>query len=272
MELQHFSHEHPLFFREFTANEDGGDEEACRCGGCSEVISGASYGCSRCEFFLHKLCAELPRELEHPTHPEHPLTLRVSKGCLCDVCDNDWRNFTYTCSLCNFDMDIICASATERKIDHPSHKHPLTPVRRTALLRCYACGHKHEGTWYQCTTCVHFWIHRDCASTRSTIERSDHVHPLTLSYTLPSRYTTFSVSCEICRKTLRRIYWVYYCGKCRYFIHVKCAPPEIGLPRYFDFSLPSRGKFLISLSLGTQSSRVSLVIQVSDVSSILHEF
>ncbi|KAK3023708.1 hypothetical protein RJ639_042718 [Escallonia herrerae] len=227
MELQHFSHKHPLFFREIIPNEDGGDEKACCCNGCLEVISSAYYGCSQCEFFLHKLCAELPQVIEHPLHPEHPLTLHKASSRVCDVCDNRWRNFGYRCSECNFDMDIICASAMERKIDHPSHEHPLTPVRRTALLRCDACCQEHQGRWYQCTTCVHFWIHRDCASLPSTIQRSDHKHPLTLSYSIPSQYTKFDPLCDICRKRLRRFSWVYYCGKCRYFTHVTCAPPKI---------------------------------------------
>ncbi|KAK3023707.1 hypothetical protein RJ639_042717 [Escallonia herrerae] len=244
MELQHFSHrQHPLFFREIIPNEDDGDGEACRCDGCLEVISGAYYGCSQCKLFLHKLCAELPQVIEHPVHPEHPLILNVHWYCLCNVCDSDWENFAYSCSKCEFDMDIICASAMERKIDHPSHEHPLTPVRRTALLRCDACGQKHEGTWYQCTTCVHFWIHRDCASLPTTIERSDHKHPLTLGYTLPSQHTMFDLLCDICRERLRRFYWVYYCGECQYFTHVMCAPskieplPSIHSPgKFFDFS------------------------------------
>ncbi|KAK2976227.1 hypothetical protein RJ640_001953 [Escallonia rubra] len=218
------------FLKEIIPNEDDGDEEACRCDGCSEVISGASYGCSDgCKFFLHKLCAELPPVREHhPLHPQHPLTLHGRRdNHRCDVCRSKCEHFTYVCSPCDFGMDIICASLMERKIDHPSHKHPLTPVRRKALLFCDACGQKHEGTWYQCTTCVHFWIHRDCASLPTSIERSDHKHPLTLSYTIPSQYATFYPGCDICRKLLRPFYWVYYCGKCRYFTHVTCVPPEI---------------------------------------------
>ncbi|KAK3013396.1 hypothetical protein RJ639_009457 [Escallonia herrerae] len=227
MEFQHFSHKHPLFFREIIPNKDDGDEKACPCDGCSEVISGAFYGCSQCNFFLHKVCAELPGVIEHPLHPEHPLILRERGMRTCDACRNGCTDFTYTCSPCDFDMDLICASLMERKIDHPSHKHQLTPVRRRALLFCDACGEEHEGMGYQCTTCVHFWIHRDCASLPSTIERSDHRHPLTLSYTLPSPYANFRISCNICRKRLRPIYWVYYCGKCRYFTHVKCAASKI---------------------------------------------
>ncbi|KAK3013395.1 hypothetical protein RJ639_009456 [Escallonia herrerae] len=227
MELQDFSHRHPLFFREIIPNKDDGDEKACRCEGCSEVIYGASYGCSQCKFFLHKLCAELPQVIEHPLHPEHPLSLHGRRISVCDACRHEWKHFTYTCSPCDFDMDLICASLMERKIDHPSHVHPLTPVRRSALLLCDACGEEHEGLWYHCYTCAHFWIHRDCASLPNIIERSDHKHPLMLSYSLPSQYTKFDPLCDICRKRLRRFYWVYYCGKCRYFTHVTCAPPKI---------------------------------------------
>ncbi|KAK2985377.1 hypothetical protein RJ640_029334 [Escallonia rubra] len=78
--------------------------------------------------------------VEHPMHPEHPLTLRVKRDYRCNLCQHVWKDFTYTCSQCDFDMDIVCASAMERKIDHPSHKRPLTPVRRKALLRCDACA------------------------------------------------------------------------------------------------------------------------------------
>ncbi|KAK3014589.1 hypothetical protein RJ639_009822 [Escallonia herrerae] len=72
MELQHFNHDHPLLFREFIPNEEEEeeddddehqeeeeeDEKAYLCSGCGELFSGASYGCSRCNFFLHKECAE----------------------------------------------------------------------------------------------------------------------------------------------------------------------------------------------------------------------
>ncbi|KAK3023710.1 hypothetical protein RJ639_042720 [Escallonia herrerae] len=111
MELQHFSHSrHPLFLREFIPNEDGGDEKARRCNGCSEVISNAYFGCSQCKFFLHKLCAELPQVMEHHMHPEHPLALVVESYCMCNVCDKCWKNFAYRCSECYFVVDIMCAS------------------------------------------------------------------------------------------------------------------------------------------------------------------
>ncbi|KAK3019416.1 hypothetical protein RJ639_004666 [Escallonia herrerae] len=131
-------------------------------------------------------------------HPEHPLTLRVKRDFRCNLCQHVWKDFAYTCSQCYFDMDIVCASAMEPKIDHRSHEHLLTPVRSTAMLRCDACGQKHEGMWYQCTTCSHFWIHRACALLRSKIKLRDHVHHLTLTYALPSQYTFVAYATSDC--------------------------------------------------------------------------
>ncbi|CAK9183821.1 unnamed protein product [Ilex paraguariensis] len=65
MELQHFSHEHPLIPME-VPKEKGGQVTCCA--GCLKPILGAAYSCTAisnttntaCYFFLHKRCAELP--------------------------------------------------------------------------------------------------------------------------------------------------------------------------------------------------------------------
>ncbi|GLU15816.1 hypothetical protein SLE2022_322790 [Rubroshorea leprosula] len=69
MELNHFSHPHPLLLV-----EDKSDQLAY-CSGCRELIQDSSYRCADCKIFLHKTCAELPGELDHPFHPQHPLVL-----------------------------------------------------------------------------------------------------------------------------------------------------------------------------------------------------
>ncbi|GLU15811.1 hypothetical protein SLE2022_322750 [Rubroshorea leprosula] len=71
MMLNHFSHLHPLLLV-----EDKSDQvREAYCSGCRELIQDSSYRCADCKFFLHKSCAELPKELDHPFHPQHPLVL-----------------------------------------------------------------------------------------------------------------------------------------------------------------------------------------------------
>ncbi|KAK8365132.1 hypothetical protein V6Z11_A02G032400 [Gossypium hirsutum] len=52
MEIQHFSHHHPLVFIQ-------DHSVAALCLGCEKPVEGWSYGCNQCDFYLHKGCAEL---------------------------------------------------------------------------------------------------------------------------------------------------------------------------------------------------------------------
>ncbi|KAM1781221.1 hypothetical protein EV1_039199 [Malus domestica] len=73
--VKHFNHCHELC--PFQVQEE--DDEIIICSGCDLELmmnSGASaYKCSKskCEFYLHDLCFELPRQIKHKSHPQHPL-------------------------------------------------------------------------------------------------------------------------------------------------------------------------------------------------------
>jgi hypothetical protein len=62
MEVEHFSHpDHPLILINKVL------EYSCElviCSGCEGPIWGPCYSCTSCYFFLHKKCAELPREIK----------------------------------------------------------------------------------------------------------------------------------------------------------------------------------------------------------------
>ncbi|XP_028124444.1 uncharacterized protein LOC114321487 [Camellia sinensis] len=172
MELEHFCHDHPLILRTDYMEEG----VKVHCYGCQQPISGLSYGCTKCKFFFHKSCAELPGEMTyHPAHPEHPLTL-LSKppySCICDVCREHCDRFVYNCFQCQFDVDIRCASVVsniQQRIELKCHPHQLIPLEKSAMFFCDACGEEHGGTSYLCTTCG-FWVSQKCAnSLPSTIK------------------------------------------------------------------------------------------------------
>ncbi|XP_028108864.1 uncharacterized protein LOC114307668 [Camellia sinensis] len=189
MELQHFSHEHPLIFTEEYGKDyvdDDNDNE----------------------------------------HPEHPLTLSwIPQEPLlfhrCHFCKAYWIGFAYSCSVCNFDNDIICAQKPQI-IKHTSHKHPMTPLLRTMLFSCDACGLEHEDMSYLCHTCQ-FWIHESCASLPNTVKHFDHDHPLTLCYSFPREFDNFVFCCDICSEYLDKACWIYSCVGCRCYGHLNCA-------------------------------------------------
>ncbi|KAL3534411.1 hypothetical protein ACH5RR_002872 [Cinchona calisaya] len=151
MEILHFSHENPL---RFSSERTNSDEKILRCRGCGEpIFSGSVYSCMECEFFLHKSCGELPKEINHNLHPQHSLVLHPRppyhpEKCICRSCFTKPKEntFIYRCNAtCEFSLDIICASPADMIIRHKSHNHPLLLIRRPSLFFCDACGEKHEG-------------------------------------------------------------------------------------------------------------------------------
>ncbi|EOY18284.1 Uncharacterized protein TCM_042880 [Theobroma cacao] len=88
MEIQHFSHNHPLVYNEEPSHESN---KKAHCYGCGEVVSGTSFSCADCGFYLDKKCAETPSEMKHPFHRNHSLKLLASKPygegmSICDFC------------------------------------------------------------------------------------------------------------------------------------------------------------------------------------------
>jgi hypothetical protein len=112
MEVEHFSlPDHPLILINQAL------EYSCElviCSGCEGQIWGPCYSCTSCYFFLHKKCAELPREIKRRIHRTIPLHLLARppshyKQCACDRCAKPCNSFVYHCSSCEFDLDIKCA-------------------------------------------------------------------------------------------------------------------------------------------------------------------
>ncbi|MBA0681318.1 hypothetical protein Goari_023133, partial [Gossypium aridum] len=65
-----YGHRHPLLL----LNED--QLIVARCSRCGEEVSTPCFSCAQnCGFYLHKVCAEAPLELNHPFHHNHPLVL-----------------------------------------------------------------------------------------------------------------------------------------------------------------------------------------------------
>ena len=149
MELQHFSHEHPLVFIEERSHES----EKVYCSGCGELVSGPNFSCVECGFYLDKQCAEAPSEMNHPFHSNHSFTLLkkqpYSGGCTCSFCDQTCENFVYHCS-CDLDLHIKCAlfsyNIAEKRIAEFQHIARIDPListeNRTEKLKkaeCFAC-------------------------------------------------------------------------------------------------------------------------------------
>ncbi|KDO70911.1 hypothetical protein CISIN_1g037846mg, partial [Citrus sinensis] len=171
MELQHFSHNHPLIFNNDMQTNNHSIDETC-CSACGENLSSTSpaghYGCVECKYFLHKTCAELPNEINHFFHPQHPLTLiaEFNSYNYCNACTDLSDGFFYDCVKCNFCIHSTCSSLPRvRKFE--CHQHPITlhinPAEESSIRICQICNIKTTPSCvaYYCTDCnfaAHFFI------------------------------------------------------------------------------------------------------------------
>ncbi|XP_042022160.1 uncharacterized protein LOC121769424 [Salvia splendens] len=233
------NHEHPLILAENVSKD-----ETSNCYGCGNPVTDleVAYVCTvqNCSnrIILHKKCGELPIQILHPKHPQHPLHLvdyhQGSELRWCDVCLHDLKPVLgYTCFSCDFDVDLKCERISidmileeNRQIEHPSHPdHPLTLMRKPSFLFCCdGCGVEDVDMAYICSICE-VWIHKSCASLPLILplNRQYHHHPLSLAFSFPSKYCEYIFECDVCLKRLDRTSWIYFCGICRFFAHIRCV-------------------------------------------------
>ncbi|XP_056160721.1 protein VACUOLELESS GAMETOPHYTES-like [Syzygium oleosum] len=226
MEIQHFSHHHPLILRSVHPRQIYG----IKCSACSRSCLDLIYSCRECEdFHLHKSCAELPPKItHHPFHPFHPLPLVLnSPRYACCGCGKWDSGLLYLCKDCNFTLSPDCAvKPTTRyefvgpgKIQHFLHKHPLALVEEDDNVLCLACEKYCPSESYSCHHCPSFKIHRTCAEQlpRAIQHFSHPLHPLILR----AKDSRFDQPCVACYRSDNVL--TYRCSMCRIEMDPKCA-------------------------------------------------
>ncbi|XWS49140.1 hypothetical protein CRYUN_Cryun13aG0138100 [Craigia yunnanensis] len=233
-QIHHFLHIHPLLL---TEKEEVNDEVLCS--GCREGLADPIYGCSKCKFYLHKSCAQLPQEIQNFFHPctlvlnilsyENEYRYKYGHEYGCNACFKYVYGFSYRCKKCGFDMHVKCAlrptikSEGEELIHHFTHWHPLTLVDQKKYLevRCGICEKLCYGSSnssaYGCEEC-NFFIHNSCMM--NIPRQINHIfHPsCPLILLKPPSHQKKCSSCDEVGSDL-----VFRCGKCYFQLDVKCA-------------------------------------------------
>ncbi|TYH82144.1 hypothetical protein ES332_D02G037600v1 [Gossypium tomentosum] len=220
-------HPHPLFFI-----QNHNNEVETHCSGCQKPMSGPIYRCLDCtsprRFNLHKECAELPLEVNHPYDRKHPLTLLPQppthpQKCSCSLCIIQWKGFVYSCSLCNFDLSLADFLFPPPTITVASHEHPWMLISRKMSFVCDFCGTNGDHSPYFCATC-HLLVHKNCISLPRHIMITRHRHTISLSYSLRQNQLE-DWMCKICYEEVDIRYGNYRCpaSRCRYIAHVRCV-------------------------------------------------
>lgn len=253
LEIEHWSHNHPLvLLEEFNFNDDADsdddDDEKYHntidnmlvCNGCTTFISDEHkyYGCVRCNYFLHASCANhLPlkfpagkcaRDPEHSLHLTYIKAMGPGSALFCQCCDRVTNGFHYFCRTCCKRTDIFCSLLPD-EIKHDFHKHTLVQhFNHASSYDWKACNACLEpilyGFDYRCETCSNVQIHQSCAMFfPKAIRHQFDSHTISLLY--PPIYYKGIKYCEICEMQVNPEAWLYWCRQCDQCFHPLCIRP-----------------------------------------------
>lgn len=236
--IQHYSHQHILKIFKYRKIK-----EECYCYWCEKRFSDSDIccGCILCKFFVHEVCInKIPRKLNHPFHPSHPLRLHLN-NCYndCNACGASIYNMTpyYGCETCLFRLDFPCSKLIPT-LELKSHDdHFLTYFKKISWLyyeyRCNVCHLRCDADFYRCVQCD-FNIHLQCLPFSSSAKHKYHRHPLILVNSVEEDDSD-EYYCDVCEKERNPKHPVYWCAKCKFIVHVECILHEVIINNVYRF-------------------------------------
>ncbi|OMO97222.1 Zinc finger, PHD-type [Corchorus olitorius] len=210
------------------------DSHRC-CDGCMVSISGSSadppfyYSCLKCDFLLHKGCAELPKKKHHWYH-RFLATLQSDKDDFfwCQLCDHQYTGFYYDNT--NLQFCLRCAKTPNIIKSGQVHKHKVF-FDHKCRGRCNACG-RNIGPYgaFRCKDCSSFKLDFACITLPPTVENKTvcDQHSLQLiTYGTEEEEEeeeeAYCDICEICERKRDPKHWYYKCATCDTSAHPNCV-------------------------------------------------
>ncbi|XP_040942086.1 uncharacterized protein [Gossypium hirsutum] len=223
--IEHCKHKHYLMLSD-NIREHG---DKC-CDGCFLFISPKFYHCSRCDFFLHKSCAELPKMKLFSKHNicgeteffsgSKPFILTSDCMFSCELCEYLSNGFSYKCNECGSQICLRCLDLfLQDAVKIPGHKHPLL-FYYDYEEQCCACG-RDIICAFCCKDC-NFHICNLCVIRPTRVRHKCDEHLLILTYDKINDYVKYHY-CDICEKERDPKLWFYHCKTCDTSAHVDCV-------------------------------------------------
>ncbi|XP_021650459.1 protein VACUOLELESS GAMETOPHYTES-like [Hevea brasiliensis] len=233
--IQHFLHDYPLILC-------GKEVVEVPCSVCGTPCLGPTYGCSRCNLFLPKSCAELPQKIRNISHLSHSLTLasqnskeggrvisKRSRKARCRLCHKDCCDFAFCCNKCNLQLDVECA-LLKPTIEYPGHNHRLTVGEKIHdKLECnFRKTFCKDSPAFRCLEC-NFSLHLLCGPLPCTVKHKCHIDTLTLKdQYVEDDDDDDDFYCDVCERRRDPRLCVYYCAEgCPMIAEVKCVISEV---------------------------------------------
>ncbi|KAL8091298.1 uncharacterized protein LOC141696819 [Apium graveolens] len=227
--IKHWTHdEHDLLLlsvNDQSNNRKDDDGTSLLCDGCVKPIrtdGNLFFGCVPCQYFLHKMCVESPKEIKHHLFPDFTLLAGKDnepyKSFYCEACGS-FCNGIFFCGFQDKKIDLGCI-VLPPIVKHEAHRHRLYQVKTDR--ECKACGSDFTGyLQYWCRNCSDFYICVNCIMRPKTYKHVWDRHPLSLIYDpgmVPEHEHDFN--CEYCSGDIDTNLWFYHCSDCDLSFHI----------------------------------------------------
>ncbi|WOH16468.1 hypothetical protein DCAR_0936022 [Daucus carota subsp. sativus] len=230
--INHWTHkEHHLQLINSTGElklQQDDDGKLLLCDGCVLPIGNDQfYGCVSCKYFLHKSCAELPKEINHLLLGSIIADKRREPYKLfrCTACHNMCNGIFF--NIFTFPRHIGCM-AMPKMIKHEAHRHMLKhdQLGYGPFKSCKACGRFFSVgrviATHQCEECE-YHICGSCIMRPRVAKHPWDIHPLRLIYE-PGMVDDHEhdFNCEFCSEDIDTNGWFYHCSDCDLSFHLQC--------------------------------------------------
>lgn len=238
-ELLHYSHAH------LVSRCRPGPDAKGSCLLCELPLSPSAicFGCVECNSFVHERCLDLPREIQHPVHPAHPLirldfTYKCGGGNDCHACGFHIDGIPFGCPECNVYLHMRCADSLLRGLIHKSHQHRLSYTFNSTQYfffedddPCQICMRTDaiaQSSYFSCMECG-LKFHFKCLEIpESVVKKSFHIHPLVCKTFLAQGDDEGSVEyCGVCETMVHTGHHAYSCRECDFVGHIECILREV---------------------------------------------
>ncbi|KAI7989511.1 hypothetical protein LOK49_LG13G01538 [Camellia lanceoleosa] len=209
---QHIRHQHHLILCD---NEKNSELFSSCCGRRDRKRS--AYVCLQCSCLLHISCSELGKEIEHPFHPQHLLSLirtssannGIRRVFFCNACGSRCIPITFCCSECLCLGQLLCFVDVDARQKHkrrrgwssssaqynstvysPPSLNCLWLDKKTKFPRtCYACDlpFEEDSVVHVCLECGHL-LHDSCPDLPQVISSPTPAHPPITLYSGPPHH------------------------------------------------------------------------------------
>uniref|UniRef100_A0A1J3D232 Phorbol-ester/DAG-type domain-containing protein n=1 Tax=Noccaea caerulescens TaxID=107243 RepID=A0A1J3D232_NOCCA len=190
------------------------------CAVCDKMLNGKVVSCMACGELYHPRCIQVERNeiYDHPLHCCYILSIAVTRGSKCLVCNENIEKYSYECNTCEVNFHLKCIEeAVSGSRTRWYHQHYLYNYWEEDSTRvCSVCSRPCGKSFYGCVSIgCNFCGHVECIGFPWDVKSLHHRHAVTSGYP-----NSEDQRCSLCGSNYDA--GIYTCNHCEDTFHLTC--------------------------------------------------